>query len=351
PLLITLLFTLLCTCGRAQTRRGVVARTNTNIAFIKGETGFIIDSIAVSTSLDTLPYGFAFTQDTLLLDISIFDPVDAVTIETFGGGHSFGEQGFWVDAPTANVYLSIEAGKGQVDSVGLSPANNWYLEKLKKISDAGQAELIKLAISTAYYESEWNLMGFRFLAAYMDLPNLTRADLNTLKLALAYQTPPPLFRHPWARALVRRGVILTSNAPGKLRKYPLITLNGKGIKLERPETDFYVLNLYRSDDPASQRDHQLIQEMLQQDSLLTSFPIISVNADNSQALWRLYVRDQKFSWPHFWSDPLDKNSLIEKLAYPRRPIYLLVNKYNKLEGYYHDLDKLFTAIRWRMKDQ
>ena len=139
PLLTLFLILLFCTCGRAQsTTRAKLPRETTNVAFIKGDTGFIIDSIAVSTSLDTVPYGFPFTEDTLLLDISIFKPVDLVTVETFGGKHSFGPQRFWVDAPTANVYLSIQAGRGLIDSVSLSPRDKWYNQELRKISQADQ---------------------------------------------------------------------------------------------------------------------------------------------------------------------------------------------------------------------
>lgn len=349
-LLTTLLLTLLCTCGRAQESRTFLIPTpptTTNIAFIKGETGFIIDSIAVSTSLDTVPYGFPFPNDTLVLDINIFDPVDEVTIETFGGGHSFKQQRFWVDAPTANVYLSIKAGNGVVDSVSLSPVDTWYRQKIKEIREISQLELLKIAVGRAAYESRWNLMSTRFLMAYLDLPNLNRQDMEGLQFSLGFEVPLAILRHPSASEIMTRGLALIGNEPGKLRKYPLITPSGKGIKLERPETDFYVLNLYRSDDPDSKKDHEIIQQAITKDSIFSSFPIISVNVGSSPALWRLYVRDGKFAWPHFWADPDDKKSLTDKLIYPYRPTYLLVNKQNKLEGCYHELDKLLAAVRWR----
>ncbi|MEM9260101.1 MAG: hypothetical protein AAGA62_10680, partial [Bacteroidota bacterium] len=157
--------------------------------------------------------------------------------------------------------------------------------------------------------------------------------------------------HPWGRSLVTKAGALIRDAPTKLRRYPLITARGSGIKLKRPETDFYVLNLYRWDDPDSQRDQQVLQNVLTTDSIFSSFPIVSVNTGGSQALWRLYVRDMDFSWPHFWSDLDEDRSLPARLFFPTEPTYLLLNKQNRIEGYYNDLDKLFAAIRWRMKDQ
>ncbi len=75
--------------------------------------------------------------------------------------------------------------------------------------------------------------------------------------------------------------------------------------------------------------------------------MLSIDAGDSRALWRIYTKDGNFNWPHFHSDPTDPNSLVSKLDYGSGPYYLLVNKRNRIEGIYEDLDKLITAIRFR----
>jgi len=348
PLLF--LLTLLCTCGRAQQLDVELLHTTTNVAFIKDKTGFIIDSITIRTSLDTTPYGFAFTGDTLMLDLTIFAPVDQITIETFGGGHPFGRQVFWVDAPTANVYLEIEAGRGKIGDIGLSPVDDWYEEQVVMIKMTRQPKLRKVNLRKSLYYTWDNLMAARFLEAYFNLPDLTREDIKVIALNLSGNFSANVLRHPWMEEVASKAKLMGSSAPGRLRKYDLTTPAGKTIQLERPQTDYYVLNFYRSSDPISQSHHRYIRDTPELDSIFQQVPLISINTEDGQAMWRLYLRDGAFGWPHFRSTSTKPNSLAKKLAhYDGGPYYVLINKQNRIEGLYDNLLQLAAAALMRQQ--
>jgi len=264
-----------CTCGRAQSIDNKLPQDVSSVAFIKGNTGFLIDSIAISTSLDTVPYGFAFSNDTLLLDISIFSPVDELIIKTFSDGHSFKRSYCWIDAPSADIHLSIDAGRTAIDSVSLSPMDRWFRNKVTELQLSSGLLATKLSLQNSIIESSDLLMCASFIKAFQEMPNLTREDIFWLR-KIVQEDIGPVKRHPRFTPLLNRLRLLRSNLPGKLEKYELNDYQGKTVELATPKDQYYILNFYDARKAACRRDHQILQETIATDSTLTGVPIISI---------------------------------------------------------------------------
>ncbi len=344
PLTLLALFTFLCTCASAQSVIDKLPRDVSSVAFIKGNTGFLIDSIAISTSLDSLPYGFPFPGDTLLLDISIFRPVDELTVRTFSSGHSFEHSYCWIDAPSADVYLSIDAGRTVIDSVSLSPTDRWFRRKVIELKLTGDLQAAKLHLQNSIFESYDLLLCAAFIEAYQALPNLSREDIFWLRRTVQ-EDIGPVKRHPRFTPLLNRLKLLRSNLPGKLDKYDLRDFQGKAAELPSHKGQYYVLNLYDARKAACRRDHQLLQEMMASDSILTGTPIISVTQGDYVTAWHNYVSNGNFSWPHYRevASPT-KPGLHEKMALYPASTYVLLNEQNKIVGVFDTLDKVLTSL-------
>jgi len=350
-------FTFLCTCTFGGLSNHVSAQTLdpkldysvTNIAFIKGKNGFLIDSITISTSLDTTPYGFPFPGDTLYFDLTIFDPYDELTIKTFADNHSFNPKSCWIEAPYANITLSIDAGRTKIDNITYSYVHQWYENKIAKLRKAKNLKYLKEELKWTGISQASNLMSVKFLETFFDMPNLTRADFQELKKRASEFFPTKILRHPWMKPMRQKIKLAGSKLPGPLNNYPLRSKTGETVLLNRPTTDYYVLNVYRYSDPKSQRQHEKIRKLYQQDSLFQFAPVVSVDTEESTALWRLYVNDGDFGWPHFLDAFTKGKSLVARLKYDRSPYYLLVNKKNQTEGIYDDLESLVRAIRYRQR--
>lgn len=342
------LITLLCTCGRAQAKPDKLPRDVTNIAFIKGETGFLIDSLTVRTTLDTVPYGFDFPEDTLYLDISIFDPLDELTLETFAGEHTFGLRSCWVDAPTANVYLSVQAGRNVIDSVGLSPVDRLFRREIAIVQAQANPANVKASLLSSMDLFSDTPIAADLQAAYLDMFTLSRADIRTIWLNLQ-ERPGPAKRHPWFKEPDRKLRLMNSNMPGRLSKYELKNPSGEPAEIEVPKGQYYVLNFYDSKVPTCKQNHQLIAKVLATDSLFTGVPMISVSSEQSAKGWSEYVRTGAYSWPHYHEPKTAKKKLSEKMQLYPTGTYVLINEGNLIEGVYGDLVKLAAALAWRRK--
>lgn len=342
-------FTCLYTCVSAQTPPPRLNQETTSLAFIKGQSSFIIDSITISTTLDAIPYGFSFSTDTLLLDVTIFSPLDYLSVETFGGDHSFGVQRCWVDGPFANIHLSIEAGRGQIDSVAYSYADDWFRSRVNYLKGVTSMSLLKGTLRYYATEQSENLMCAKFLSAYFELPNLSRKDLKGMKETAADLFPGKIFRHPWLAPIRQKIKLAGSNLPGRLERYSLLNSKGEPNRIQASGAGFYVLNFYRFSDPVAQNHHQTIQKVYQQDTLFQNIPIVSIDTEKNYPGWRSYVENENFAWPHYRSNQADPTSLAAKLKYSSSPFYLLINDRNRIEGIYDDLENLVRAMLYRQQ--
>ena len=343
------LLTLLCTCGRAQSTLDKLPRRTTNVAFIKGETGYLIDSITIRTTLDTVPYGFPFPDDSLFLDISIFDPVDELIIGTFATGHAFTLGRCWVDAPTADVYLSVRAGRTVVDSVGLSTVDKFFRRRVRGISTTKDPRRIKLSLLAAMGLFRDTPIAADFQEAYLALPNLTRKDIYTLGLNLD-ERPLSLKKHPRFDMPNKKYRLMTKRLPGRLRKYDLYTTENEPAEVDPPEGSFYILNFYDSNSPVCQREHEMIAHAFETDTLFDGVTMISVSNEKPAAAWSDYVRENNFTWSHYREDPAAKRSLKKKMdLYPGRT-YALVNKDNLVVGVYDGVVELAKALLFRRRN-
>lgn len=343
-LVLTLAFiAFLCSCGRAQINLDKLPRDISNVAFIKGKTGFLIDSLTIRTSLDTFPYGFAFISDTLLLDISIFHPVDELIVETFAEGHPFGRHSCWIDAPSADVHLSIAAGRTVIDSVGLSPMDRWFRKEVDLIRLSGNLTAAKSNLGRAILNNQDLLMCANFIGAFQDLPNLTRPDILWLKSTLNSELRS-VKRHPWFASLLARQKAMQSNLRRKLKKYELSDQRGKVVELTIPKKQFFVLNFYDARLSDARRDHLYLKEILLTDSVFSRVPVISIARGDYVDGWLNYVKEGDFPWPHY----LDyKPDLYDQMALFPASTYVLLNRKNQIEGLYDNLRQLTAALQWR----
>lgn len=338
--------TLLCTCVSAQKNLAKLPRNACSVALIKGKTGYLIDSVSLRTTLDTVPYGFSFPGDTLFLDVSIYDPIDELTLETFAGTHSFGRRSCWVDAPSADVYLSVQAGRTVVDSVGLSPVDRLFRQELDKINAQTSPKSIKffvLATMNLFFDTP---IAADFQAAYLDMITLNRADLRALALNLEERTPPAK-RHPRFTDPDKKFRLMNSRLPGRLSRYTLRDTAGRIAILDTPKDKYYILNLYNSTRPSSRRNHRMIAATLAADSLFAGIPIISVSNEPSPEEWSAYVREGAFGWPHYHEPELARKKRSEKMMLYPEGTYLLINKDNLIEAVCSDLQLLASALVWR----
>ena len=319
----------------------------TSIAFIKGKNGYLIDSIALSTSLDTLPYAFSFPGDTLFLDVSILNPVDELTITTFAQGHSFGPQACWVDGPSADVHLSIASGKSVVDSVSLSPIETWFRKELLMLVAIQDPDQTKIALEETIFNSLDILPSATFLKVYLNMPNLDQEGLRNFYYDL-YQDIGYIRRHPSYQPLLAKLRLLGSGA-GKLSKYEVFLPDGKATSIKPSGTDYYVLNFYDAKTASIREEHQAIQASLQTDSLFIKVPIISITNHQDVDAWQQYVQEGEFRWPHYREAAGLPNSRTEKLAFYPGTTYVLINRRNRIEGVYKNLQQLVSAVLWRQK--
>ncbi|MEM6770399.1 MAG: hypothetical protein AAF597_07450 [Bacteroidota bacterium] len=356
-LLYLVCLTFLCTSVRASpepVERAQIPNarvgddTACSIALIKAAHPFPADSFTLRTSLDTVPYGFAFDQDTILLDVTIFPPVDELSVELFRAGKSFGSYGFWVDAPSANVHLSVRDGQTRVDSVTLSGVDTWYWEQMKELS--GEKRLTVLADRLAELADLTgdNLMSLTFADGLISLPNVTSGHIYGLREGLLPNVPFLLKRHPRYTRLKER-IALNGRRVGNFDRLGFISPAGKPLRLKLPEKpNFYVLNLYTSDNARAVKDHQAIRDTPFLDSLFTQVaPMISISNDPSPALWRLYVRDNNFKWPHYVEASQEVTTLSGNIPFQERPVYLLMNHRHRVVGVYFKLTSVVNTVRWK----
>lgn len=348
-LILLFLFNGLCTSIIGQTLDPKLEYETTSLAFTKGKTGFLIDSIAISTSLFPEPYGFSFSEDTVFVDLPIFPPYDQLTIETFAAGQPFKSQSCWIDGPYADIRLSIDAGRTRIDAIDYSYVNIWYQNTVARIQQIKNLDELKKFLMWEGIAQSGNLTSAKFLTTFFELPNLTRADLRELKRRVAELFPVRIIRHPWLNPVRQKIKLATSSLPGPLNRFPLRNLTGETIRLRRPTTEYYVLNMYRHSDPLSQQQHEKIQQIYQQDSLFQFAPLVSIDTDESTSLWHLYVKEGDFSWPHFQDDFSKGKPLVSHLKYEGNPYFLLINDKDRIEGVYDNLERLLAAILYRQQ--
>lgn len=353
PLFFLLLATVLSTSVRAQniiTDAG--EKSVTSLALIKPpDSPFPADSITLRTSLDTFPYGFAFRQDTIILDVNILPPVDEITVELLAGTQSFGRFNFWVDAPSANVHLSIKGKQTIVDSVTLSGVDAWYRQQLVDLSSSkGLLSLSRKLLDLTYLTSG-DLMGATFAGALLNLPFVSPGQRYELKEQVLPSFPFIIQRHPRYQELMER-LQLIGRKPGNFKRLGFYNAEGKPVRIKLPErSDFYVLNLYSANDVTAQQAHQEIAATPLLDSLFTQVaPMVSISNDPSPALWRLYVNDNDFGWRHFVEDPNQVESLSSGMPLTRRPVYLLMTSKHRVSGVYFTLTSLANAVRWQTRE-
>lgn len=340
----------LCTCGRAQINPDKLPRDVSNVAFIKGETGFLIDSLTIRTSLDTFPYGFAFTSDTLFLDISIFRPVDKLIVETFAEGSRFSRHSCWIDAPSADVHLSVAAGRTIIDSVGLSPVDTWFRKQVAKIQSTPDLMTAKRALKLAILDARETLMSAEFTEAFYLLPNLTRPDVSWMQWVLKEELAR-VKQHPWFDPLLSRQQLMQSRVLKRLHKYQFEDQGGKTIIRKAPKKQFYVLDFYDARTTASRRNHEVLRNAVRADSIFSGVPIISITRGDYADGWRNYVREGDFPWPHYMeTTPTTRPSLFDELAFFPASTYVLVNRQNQVEGVFDNLQLLATAVLLRKEE-
>jgi len=349
PLLTLAFVSLLCTCVRAQNRIDKLPRDLVNVAFVKGATGRLIDSLTVRTTLDTVPYGFAFPNKSLFLDVSIFDPADELTLETFSRGSSFGRARCWVDGPTADVHLSVRSGRNVIDSVSLSFVDRMYREEFAKTRALESHNEIKKSLGSSAYNYYDLLFAADFLIAYADLPNLRRWDVERLAFTLRSEVSR-VIRHPRFDEVRKKGRLMGGILPGNLRKYDLWNANGEPVRLNTPKNKNYVLNFYSSTQPDCTREHQLIASSLATDTLFDGVELISISGERKIAAWQHYAQEGNFKWQHYHEDVSAKRKLTEKLAFYPACTYVLINDHNLIEGIYDNVLKLAAALDWRQKE-
>ncbi|MEO0731883.1 MAG: hypothetical protein AAFZ52_03540 [Bacteroidota bacterium] len=338
-----LLFTLLGTCGRAQ--------SDVSLAFIKGGTGFLIDSVTVRTSLDQEPYGFAFPTDTLLLDVSIFAPVDQITLETFARGTSFGLAACWVDGPTANVHLSVDAGRNLIDSVGLSPVHRWFVDRLRAVNVLAKPAMRQQLLISATEDSFSNLMSASFGEYFLRQPYANRIGAEWLYNIFADQ-PPSLKRHPQVKAVRERLKFLSGGERLNPRPYAFADPAGTPATLRLPKADLILLNFYGTDTDLVRAEHTAIEQLVTTDSLFQKVPVIGVSLDPSDALWKLYQREEKFSWRHYREVPRRGLFFHDKVPlYPTGATYVLVNGQGVPLAIFPSLRMAVAAVALRLKRQ
>ncbi len=350
-LTILALITIFCTSARAQSLRGDPLKYRAaQIAFIKSDRGRLIDSITIRTTRDEQPYGFSFTVDTLLLEVEILVPVDELEIETFAGQHSFGRQRCWVDPPSADVHLSVVAGKGSIDSVTLSPIEQYYRGVVKAINLQSSLAGRKLILEEAIYGGGDDLLTVRLTEAYLHMPNLDRTEIYTLWQTLKARFGP-VRRHPEFQRLYRRTELWANFKPSRLKRISFRDAEGRKWQLPAPEKDLFMLDVYHAADTLSQQAHQYLQETPVIDSLLQQVPLYSISDEGSQALWQLYVRDGNFKWRHGWHLPDPKNPSLFPLDVFPGSTYLLVDNRLRIIGVYPNLQLLANAVWWHSNNR
>lgn len=340
-------FTLLILLALTQTAFGqtLVPMKETSFTFTKGPTGFIIDSLVFKTSLQNEFTGIPFPDDTLQMRLLVVDGADQLYVEAYGGGVFIDGAICWVEPPSANVELFIDAGLLRI-SPDVSEKNKAFLlaaAALQKASD--ERERITMLISAAL-EAKGTIMGAKFMEEAIRSPQLSSFDLANIDDYLReYFTE--VNRHPFFDPIYARINVLFDELPVRLRRYRFSDWRGRTVQYKLPKKTGYVINFFHSENPDSPIQHEQIQVLLDSTEIFEDIQMVSISTEQSEAIWKDYVRLGKYPWPHLKEIAGERRRVSERFGWFSGNMFFLLNGRQQVIGIYDSVELLRQGILYR----
>ncbi|MTB51001.1 thioredoxin-like domain-containing protein [Lewinella sp. W8] len=318
---------------------------NYRLTLIKGETGILIDSVTVNSTLPNSARALAFPGDSATLTVPVYVPSDKLLINTYAEGNYLGTVECWVDEGKARVFLSVDSGRTMIDSIRGSTLDDWVLAVTREFnareditSGDGFYDLLTLASNYAY-----ELVSAPFVRMCLEVwPNDYR-KMMSLRNAL-YDQPGWLRRHPYYKPLLARINLVTYNKSVKLNSFNLIDRGGNPVNQPLPNTPYTVLYFWSLNSPSSDVDHQRMAAEREAEVFPKGVPFIGVCAPADQTVWNNYLRERDIPWISFMEVAEDNKLNSDKLGILVYPTYFLLNRRGRVMGIFNNYDALRKTL-------
>jgi hypothetical protein len=241
--------------------------------------------------------------------------------------------------------LSVKEGQASIDSVGLSEVDRWYRTRVQETLTLQNLNFRKYDLAQTVSFEVNDLIGVRFIEAYLSMPNLTSTEAYYLWRTMEERSAP-IRGHPDFEPLLQHAKLLGDQRPALFKKLMFLDVKRRLREFPKPTTDLFVLEIYQQNNPVSQKNHEILMLSENIDSILQIVPFISLASEDSHALWSLYVKDGKFKWIHGLHAPNKKVPSLEKWAIFPNSTYLLMDKRFNLIGAYPNLQRMAAGVSW-----
>jgi hypothetical protein len=336
-------FLLLLSLGLCFTLSG---QRTFQLRVIKGTCGIPIDSISVASTFPANAQGVSFRGDSVSLKLLIYAPSDKIFLQTFSQGNSLGNLECWVDEKEARVFLSVDAGSSQIDSIRGSSIDYWYLSvmgELNAAEDPTKASVFyDLLDLVATYGNE--LISAPYARAIIELWPNDYQKMVSLREALYYQ-PSWLKNHPYYAPILARLNLVAYNKNIRLKDLKLIDRGGKPVEKPIPQTPYSVLYFWSLNSPSADLDHQRMAAERQAEVFPKGVPFIGICSPADQATWNNYLRDRNIPWINYMELTDENNELnSDRLGILVYPTYFLLNRRGRVMGIYDSYDDLRKVL-------
>lgn len=326
----------------------LVGQKDYRLTLIKGDTGFIIDSVGVSSTYPNSVRGMAFRGDSVVLELPTYRPSDKLFIDTYAAGNYLGGVACWVDEGKATVHLSVNSGQTLIDSIQGSTLDDWYLSVMYEINNLNnpRSTAAYSALLDLVYTYANELVSAPYTRAILELwPNDYRKILR-LREALSTQ-PSWLRRHPFYQPLIARIDWVTYNRTLRLKDFTLVDRGGKMVDKPLPRTPYTVLYFWSLGSPSSDVDHQIMVQERQDEVFPKGIPFIGICAPTEASIWNEYLRQRDIPWISYLEQADNGRLFSDRLGILVYPTYFLLNRRGKVTGIfdnYGDLRKTLEAV-------
>ncbi|NJC26999.1 hypothetical protein [Neolewinella antarctica] len=329
-----------CTVGA----QSAALRTSPKIiTFVKSPTGKLIDSLVFRTSTEERATGISFRGDSLQTKIAVIPLVDELLIAAYADGNYLGDAACWIDEPAARIHLSVFAGRVRVDSVDRGIYHRNFQRTLQNLRALTTETQLKVGYLTAAAEYTQTIITSLFMEQFMRLPTFTNEDRDNVDLFLQMNTSL-VSTHPYFDNIYGRLNILYDNRGVVTRRRGYLDPLGKPVNYELPKAPAYLVNFYYSTDPNAPLQHQQIQDLIVNAGQYPGLHAFSISTEPSLAVWKNYVRENRFSWPHLLEPPNSKFPLSVDLAQLPGNIFILLDKRRRPIGVYDSVDLLVRGL-------
>ena len=306
--------------------------TTTQLTFVKGERGFIIDSISVQTSRMTRPTGHRLRNSAVTFDQTIVAPVDYLVVRAFAGGVPLGGTRLWVDGPDAWVQLNVDAGRVYATAVRGSGVETWYRGQLDTIATLMQVapELVPTRLLDLIYLTSNELIVTDFITLLVE-SNPRNVDAANLAGGALYGQPKQVRDHPDMVRLANHLSQIYQRKRVRIRQMNLYDRAGQRMKLKQPDVPHLIV--FRTDGcPVCDQEAASLNQDRATGGIKLDRPVFYITVTEPGGSPPPLPAASTDGVLQHYREPYDAESYSRGLGVLTPPQYYLVNRYGDVAG-------------------